>query len=169
MRDELTKPLAQETLQFRGPDGRPTGTATLGDRMRTFRKRIAKEEKELETLWKEWAGVQQLIIGIGIKILGPEAVQAIEAQPAGKLEDASGSVETTKIVQEVNTKKIQLSQDIEAMSAGLVEKMYSSEKARHSHSRLISTHADTSCPIQDMNLRTQKQRQGFLTALGRDY
>ncbi|MCJ1403460.1 hypothetical protein MMC11_006683 [Xylographa trunciseda] len=128
IRDELMKPLAQEILQFRGPDGKPTGTATLGDRMRTFKKRIAKEEKELETLWKEWAAIQNLIIDVGVEMLGFEAFGAIGAQPLGLLESGSRNVENIQVAQEINKEKDKLGQEIETMSVGLVERMYASEK-----------------------------------------
>jgi len=145
----LTKPLAQEILQFQGPDGKPTGTATLGDRMRTFKKRITKEEKELETLWKEWADIQQLIINLGVEMLGAEVVDAMGAQPLSMLGETSRSAENIKIAQEIKIEKGKLGQEIENMTGGLVERMYASEK--------------------DMELRTLKQRQEFLTALGGDY
>ncbi|MCJ1389226.1 hypothetical protein MMC18_002082 [Xylographa bjoerkii] len=128
VKDELTKPLAQETLQFRGPDGKPTGTATLGDRMRTLKKRIAKEEQELDTLWKEWADVQQLIIGVGVEMLGFDAVAALGAQPSGTLKGGPSSVESIKIAEEIKTEKEKLSEEIESLSAGLIKKMYASEK-----------------------------------------
>ncbi|MCJ1379072.1 hypothetical protein MMC17_002172 [Xylographa soralifera] len=149
VRDDLTKPLAQETLQFRGPDGKPTGTASLGDRMRTFKKRIAKEEKELVTLWKDWAEVQQLIMAIGVELLGFEAATALGARPSGKLGCGSRSIENIEIANEIMTEKEKLSQEINSWSEGLIEKMYASEK--------------------EMDTRTQKQRQEFLTALGGDY
>ncbi|MCJ1435498.1 hypothetical protein MMC27_004872 [Xylographa pallens] len=128
VRDDLTKPLAQETLQFRGPDGKPTGTASLGDRMRTFKKRIVKEEKELETLWKDWAEVQQFILAVGVKVLGSEAITALGSPVSGKLGRGSDNIETIEIANEIMTEKENLGQEINSWSAGLVEKMYASEK-----------------------------------------
>ncbi|MCJ1315096.1 hypothetical protein MMC15_000412 [Xylographa vitiligo] len=148
-RDDLTKPLAQEILQFRGPDSKPTGTASLGERMKTFQKRIAKEEKELGILWKDWAEVQQLIVAVGIKMLESEAAAVLAAQPSGKLGCGSRKINTIEIANEVMTEKEKLSQEIRSWSAGSIEKMYASEK--------------------EMDTRTQKQRQEFLIALGGDY
>ncbi|MCJ1415808.1 hypothetical protein MMC32_002141 [Xylographa parallela] len=128
VRIDLTKPLAQETLQFRGPDGKPTGTATLDDRMSTFKKRIAKEEKELETLWKDWAEVQHLILAVGVKMLGSEAITSLRSPVLGKLGRCSDNIETIEIANEIMTEKENLSQEINSWSTKLVEKMYASEK-----------------------------------------
>ena len=127
-RDDLTKPLAQETLQFRGPDGKPTGTASLGERMKTFKKRVVKEEKELEILWKEWAEVQQLIMTIGVDMLGSDTIEALAAQSSGKLGYGPASKQTPEIANEITTEKEKLSQEISSWGAGLIERMHASEK-----------------------------------------
>ncbi|MCJ1283899.1 hypothetical protein MMC26_003230 [Xylographa opegraphella] len=148
-RDDLTKPLAQETLQFRGSEGEPTGTASLGDRMKTFKRRIAKEEKELELLWKDWAEVQRLIMGVSVKTLEHEAVASLGVQPSGKVERDSHRFDTMEISNEIMKEKKRQSQEINSWSLELIQTMYAAEK--------------------EMDTRTHKQRQEFLTALGGDF
>ena len=98
--------------------------------MKTFQKRIAKEEKELGILWKDWAEVQQLIVAVGIKMLESEAAAVLAAQPSGKLGCGSRKINTIEIANEVMTEKEKLSQEIRSWSAGSIEKMYASEKVR---------------------------------------
>ena len=96
--------------------------------MRTFKKRIAKEEKELETLWKDWAEVQHLILAVGVKMLGSEAITSLRSPVLGKLGRCSDNIETIEIANEIMTEKENLSQEINSWSTKLVEKMYASEK-----------------------------------------
>ncbi|MCJ1243445.1 Nuclear envelope morphology protein 1 [Trapelia coarctata] len=147
-RDDLARPLAEEKLQFTGKDGKPSGMVLLGDRMKRFKKVIMKEEKELAALWKEWAEVQELIAGVGVELLGSHAMEVLGQQ---LVEPTTGtdSVDSGKAAQEIEGEKEKLKQEIETMSNGLIEKTYTSEK--------------------EMDTKTQKQRQDFLSALGADY
>jgi len=128
-RDELTRPLAEEKLQFTGKDGKPSGMVLLGDRMKRFKKVILKEEKELTALWKEWADVQELIAGVGVELLGSQAMDLL-AQQSGESTIGTDSAESRNIAQDIEGEKENLKQEIETMSNGLIEKMYMSEKVR---------------------------------------
>ncbi|MCJ1475290.1 hypothetical protein MMC13_003952 [Lambiella insularis] len=126
-KDELTKPIAQEILQYGAHDGKVAGTASLGTRMRLFKKKVSKEERELDALWKEWAEVQHLLKEAGVAILGVEAVQALGIQTTGTL-GVPDIAESAKTVQEIEVNKEKIGQEIESMSAGLIERMHDSEK-----------------------------------------
>ena len=129
IREELTRPLAQERLQFTGKDGKPSGIVLLGDRMKRLKKLAAREEKELGTLWKEWDEVQQAVAGLGKELLGSEAMDTLTKQlwSQDNNKHKSGS---KKVAQEVESEKRKLSKEIEIMSAGIIEKMFASEKVQ---------------------------------------
>lgn len=126
-KDELTKPLAQELLQYGAHDGKSAGTASLGNRMKMFKKKVAKEERELAALWEEWTEVQRLITEVGVEILGSQAVEALATRATGTL-GGFEITESTKIAQEIEANKQRLRQEIESMTAGLIERMHASEK-----------------------------------------
>ena len=127
VRDELTRPLAEEKLQFTGKDGKPSGIVLLGDRMKRFKKVITREEKELTALWTEWAEVQKLIAGVGVELLGSQAADLLVHQ-SGENAAGTGSAESGQIAQEIEKEKENLKQEIEMMGNELIEKMYTSEK-----------------------------------------
>ena len=124
---ELIRPLAEERLQFTGKDGKPSGIVLLGDRMKRFEKVIMREEKELTGLWKEWAEVQDLIARAGVELLGSQAMDRL-TQQQGEATTGTDIAESGNIAQEVEGEKQKLKQEIEAMSNGLIEKMYINEK-----------------------------------------
>ena len=66
-------PLAEESMKYASPDGSQTteGT-TLGAQMKRFKKIVAREEKELESLMKQWALVQEELEAVASDILGPD-------------------------------------------------------------------------------------------------
>lgn len=131
---ELIRPLAEERLQFTGKDGKPCGIVLLGDRMKRFEKVIMREEKELTGLWKEWAEVQDLIARAGVELLGSQAMDRL-TQQQGEATTGTDIAESGTIAQEVEGEKQKLKQEIEAMSNGLIEKMYTNEKVSCSAGR----------------------------------
>jgi len=129
-KDNLTRPLAMEKLQFTGKDGKPSGIVLLGDRMKRFKKVMVREEKELASLWMEWAEVQELIAGVGVELLGSQAIDAL-AQQSMEPMTGTDSAEWRKIAQEIEEIKEKLKREIETMSTGLIEKMSTGEKVCH--------------------------------------
>ena len=127
IREELTRPLAQERLQFTGKDGKPSGIVLLGDRMKRLKRVAAREEKELIKLWDEWGEVQQSIAGLGRELLGSEAMDTLTKQLWSQNENTHKS-EPKKAAQDIEIEKKKLSREIEMMSTGIIEKMFASEK-----------------------------------------
>ena len=125
--EELTRPLAQERLQFTGKDGKPSGIVLLGDRMKRLRKVAAREEKELIKLWEEWGEVQQSIMGLGKELLGSEAMDTLLKQSWSQNISTQKS-EFKQVAQDVEVEKNKLSKEVEMMSAGIIEKMVAIEK-----------------------------------------
>ena len=138
-KDDLTRPLAEEKLQFTGKDGKPSGIVLLGDRMKRFKKVIMREEKELASLWEEWAEVQELIARVGVELLGSQAMDAL-AQQSVELTTGTDRAESRKIAQGIEADKERLKQEIETMCNGLIEKMYTGEKV--CHCTILHTQAD---------------------------
>ena len=63
---------SEEGIEYARRDGSQSSKTTLGVQMRRFEKIVAKEEKELESLWKQWALVQEELAKMAEEALGPE-------------------------------------------------------------------------------------------------
>ena len=63
---------SEEGIEYARRDGSQSSKTTLGVQMRRFEKIVAKEEQELESLWKQWASVQEELAKIAEDALGPD-------------------------------------------------------------------------------------------------
>ena len=128
--EELLRPLAKEQLQFKSHDGKPSGVASLGDRMKRFKKTVAFHEKEHTALWKEWTEVQQEILELGKEVLGPKGLEALLTHGVDEPEGYRGEAQV-KMEDEVNAERARLAEEVEKMSKGFIEKMRADEKVRY--------------------------------------
>ena len=124
---ELARPLAEERLQFTGRDGKPSGTVRLHDRMKGFCNKVAREEKELSALWKEWIEMQRLIYSIGNEILDSGEIETLVKNPPTKVEDLHRK-EATMVAHEINVERKKIAEEIETMGGEFIDKMNTSEK-----------------------------------------
>ena len=83
----IRKPLDQDQLHFIGKDGKPAGTQSLGDRMKEFKDVVAEEKKKIDDLAKQWAEINQSIIGLALEVVGPEGISNLLSHLNGELPD----------------------------------------------------------------------------------
>ena len=62
---------SEEGIEYARRDGSQSSKTTLGVQMKRFEKIVAKEEKELESLWKQLASVEEELAKIAEDALGP--------------------------------------------------------------------------------------------------
>lgn len=114
---------SEEGIEYARRDGSQSSKTTLGIQMRRFEKIVDKEEKELESLWKQWASVEEELAKIAEDALGPDwatilpVLSANDRQMVGHGND------------EAFEKNIERLEDlIKTTSEQAMEKMVASEK-----------------------------------------
>lgn len=112
-------------MKYASHDGSQTteGT-TLGAQMKRFKKIVAKEEKELEFLMKQWALVQAELEAVASDILGPDWAKILPGLSEATIEKTLKD-EDTKAFEMTNKRFEDM---IQITSDQAVEKMVASEK-----------------------------------------
>lgn len=118
-------PLAEEGMKYASPDGsQTTEDTTLGAQMKRFKKIIAKEEKELQSLMKQWASVQEELEAVASDILGPDWAKILPGLSEPAIEEMLKDAD--KKAFEMQYKRFEGL--IKTSSDQAVEKMVASEK-----------------------------------------
>ena len=129
-KEQLTQPLDTQKLQFSLKDGKPAGVALLGDRMEQFRQIVAFTEKELAALWVDRDKVRQEMKDLALEMLGPDAMVMLRDY-LSIVESGQEDAEKAKAREDVEAAKQRLTEEIEEMSKGFIEKVEASEKVRY--------------------------------------
>ena len=118
---------SEEGIEYARRDGSQSSKTTLGVQMRRFEKIVAKEEQELESLWKQWASVQEELAKMAEDALGPDwaaKLPVLSANDRQMIDDGNDEAFGTTIER--------LKDLIKTTSEQAVEKMVASEKVgRH--------------------------------------
>ena len=114
---------SEEGIEYARRDGSQSSKTTLGVQMRRFEKIVAKEEKELESLWQQWASVEEELAKIAEEALGPDwsvILPVLSANDRQMIDDGND---------EAFEKNIERLEDlIKTTSEQAVDKMVASEK-----------------------------------------
>ena len=129
-KEQLTQPLDTQKLQFSLKDGKPAGVALLGDRMEQFRQIVAFTEKELAALWVDRDKVRQEMKDLALEMLGPDAMVMLRDY-LSIVESGQEDAEKAKAREDVEAAKQRLTEEIEEMSKGFIDKVEASEKVRY--------------------------------------
>ncbi|CAF9920541.1 MAG: hypothetical protein HETSPECPRED_004273 [Heterodermia speciosa] len=114
---------SEEGIEYARRDGSQSSKTTLGVQMRRFEKIVAKEEQELESLWKQWASVQEELAKMAEDALGPDwatTLPVLSANDRQMIDDGNDEAFGTTIER--------LKDLIKTTSEQAVEKMVASEK-----------------------------------------
>ena len=114
---------SEEGIEYARRDGSQSSKTTLGVQMRRFEKIVAREEKELESLWKQWASVEEELAKIAEDALGPDWATIL---PVFSANDRQMVDDSNDEAFEKNIKR--LKDLISATSEQAMEKMVASEK-----------------------------------------
>ncbi|KAG7004700.1 hypothetical protein G7Y79_00024g056500 [Physcia stellaris] len=123
--DIVYLPLAEEGMKYASPDGsQTTEDTTLGAQMKRFKKIIAKEEKELQSLMEQWVVVQEELVAVASDILGPDAAKILPSLSEPAIEEMLKDADQKAF--EMQYKRFEGL--IKTTSEQAVEKMVASEK-----------------------------------------
>ena len=116
-------PPAEEGIEYARRDGSQSAKSTLGAQMKRFKKTVAEKEKELESLWKQWALVQEELEAIAEDALGPKWATILPSLSTGT-ETETLDDDDDKAFEK---KSKQFEKLIETTSEQALEKMIASE------------------------------------------
>ena len=120
-------PLAEEGIEYARRDGSQSSKTTLGAQMKMFRKKVAAEEKELESLWKQWAQVEEELEVAAVEALGIDWPTILAGVSAGNLgETVKNDMGENEEAVERDCKRFE--ELINTTSEAAVDKMAQSEK-----------------------------------------
>ncbi|KAL8797394.1 MAG: hypothetical protein Q9195_000549 [Heterodermia aff. obscurata] len=119
----LYLPPSEEGIEYARRDGSQSSKTTLGAQMRRFEKIVAKEEKELESLWKQWASVQEELAQTAEEALGPEWATIL---PVFSADDQQMIDDGNDKAFEKNVERLEIL--IKTTGEQAIEKMVASEK-----------------------------------------
>ena len=126
--DVFYLPLAEEGIEYARRDGSQNSKTTLGAQMKMFQKKVAAEEKELESLWKQWDQVQDELKAVVEEALGVNWATVVADLPAGTLGEAVSNVLNGETVEAFNKVSKRFEDLLNTTSEHALEKMMASEK-----------------------------------------
>ncbi|KAL9589986.1 MAG: hypothetical protein Q9203_001224 [Teloschistes exilis] len=121
--DRLQRPLDDELLEFTRKDGSIT-TATLGERMKAYRKLLAQEQKRLERLFQQGVEVSKKINAVAITLFGvPDGQDSIK-----DLDARRENTELRALKENLEAESERAKSDALALGAKAVKTMTACEK-----------------------------------------
>lgn len=134
----LFKPVAEEQLQITSTSASGEKTdilESLGDRMTEFEEIVNRHAKALDKLWAEWQVIQDEIITLWVKELGPDAIPVNNNSIPNALKDVveAGTISwrQAEVVNQDMKKEVQsLQKNIEECTSGAMKTAKEQEKVR---------------------------------------
>lgn len=120
------KPLKELVLEWTSTDGKHSGKAILGHRMKKFQKTVETEEKEIERQYEEWTGVQAEIRRLALEVIGPDGLEGVLA---GNIESSTFiDEEQEEMREEIEAEKKRFKEQIEQAGKASMKAMKDGEK-----------------------------------------
>ncbi|KAL8874186.1 MAG: hypothetical protein Q9174_000452 [Haloplaca sp. 1 TL-2023] len=122
---DLQKPIEDAVLEFTRKDGTVT-TTSLGDRMHAYRRLVNREQKRLDELFTQRAGVQKEIDSLFAELLKPMGSHDLKDLMAGS--PMLDRVAQGKLFEELEAEKQRVKDASEAVGKKAIKAMEAGEK-----------------------------------------
>ena len=122
-------PLADEGIDYSRRDGSQARHTTLGAQMKRFEKKVAAEEKELESLMKQWDQCQEELWALAVDVLGVDRATILTSESTDTLDNLV-TVAATETAQSLQRDLKHFEELMESTGQQAVKRMTASEKVR---------------------------------------